>query len=152
MDTGGATGANGSTTAKTSTGGPTSTTTSTTGSTGAGGAGDCAFVLAGSTKTQTANGNGELACDAAHYAGTVAYTCENGTFTAADACACAVGYSGATCQTPGASNSEAKSFIVAAGIADATQSAAIDTLVTGLKTDDLWTKRKAVYPFVGGMK
>ena len=156
VETGGSTGANGSTTATTSTGGPTSATTSTTSTTsttgagGAGGAGDCAFVLAGSTKTQIANGNGELACDAAHYAGTVTYTCENGTFTAAGACACAVGYSGATCQTPGAGNSEANSFIVAAGIADATQSAAIDTLVTGLKTDDLWTKLKAAYPFVGG--
>jgi hypothetical protein len=45
---------------------------------------------------------------------------------------------------------DAQAFITAAAITDATQQGAIDTLVTGLKTDGLWTKMKAIYPFVGG--
>lgn len=45
---------------------------------------------------------------------------------------------------------DAQAFITAAAITDATQQSAIDTLVTGLKTDGLWTKMKAIYPFVGG--
>lgn len=45
---------------------------------------------------------------------------------------------------------DASAFITAAAITDATQQTAIDTLVTGLKTDGLWTKMKAIYPFVGG--
>ena len=47
-------------------------------------------------------------------------------------------------------DSDAQAFITAAGITDATQQSAIDTLVKGLKTDGIWTKMKAIYPFVGG--
>ena len=42
----------------------------------------------------------------------------------------------------------ASAFITATGITGATQQAAIDNLVKGLKTDGLWSKMKAVYPFV----
>ena len=45
---------------------------------------------------------------------------------------------------------DAQAFITAAAITDTTQQSAINTLVTGLKTDGLWTKMKAIYPFVGG--
>jgi hypothetical protein len=45
-------------------------------------------------------------------------------------------------------DSDAQAFITAAAITDATQKSAIDTLVKGLKTDGIWTKMKAVYPFV----
>jgi hypothetical protein len=44
----------------------------------------------------------------------------------------------------------AQLFITAAGITDATQKAAINTLVVGLKADGLWTKMQVIYPFVGG--
>ena len=47
-------------------------------------------------------------------------------------------------------DADASAFITAAAITDATQQSAIDTLVTGLKTDGIWTKMKAIYPFVGG--
>ena len=47
-------------------------------------------------------------------------------------------------------DSNAQAFITAAGITDATQQSAINALVTGLKTDGIWTKMKAIYPFVGG--
>ena len=47
-------------------------------------------------------------------------------------------------------DSDAQAFITAAGITDATQKAAINTLVLSLKADSLWTKIKALYPFVGG--
>lgn len=47
-------------------------------------------------------------------------------------------------------DSDAQAFITAAAITDATQQTAINTLVVGLKTDSLWTKMLAVYPFVGG--
>jgi hypothetical protein len=43
---------------------------------------------------------------------------------------------------------DAQAFITAAAITDATQQAAIDNLVKGLKTDGIWSKMKAVYPFV----
>jgi hypothetical protein len=42
----------------------------------------------------------------------------------------------------------ASAFIAATGITGATQQAAIDNLVKGLKTDGIWSKMKAVYPFV----
>jgi hypothetical protein len=42
----------------------------------------------------------------------------------------------------------ASAFIQATGITGATQQAAIDNLVKGLKADGLWSKMKAVYPFV----
>lgn len=45
---------------------------------------------------------------------------------------------------------DAQAFITAAAITDATQQQAINTLVVGLKAQSLWTKMKAVYPFVGG--
>lgn len=44
----------------------------------------------------------------------------------------------------------AQAFIIAAGITDSTQKTAINTLVVSLKSNNLWSKMKAVYPFVGG--
>jgi hypothetical protein len=41
-------------------------------------------------------------------------------------------------------------FITAAGITDLTQIGAINGLVLDLKAYGLWTKMKAIYPFVGG--
>jgi len=49
----------------------------------------------------------------------------------------------------GGTDSDAQAFIDAAGITDSTQQSAINTLVTDLKTANIWTKMKAVYPFVG---
>lgn len=45
---------------------------------------------------------------------------------------------------------DAQAFFTAAGITDNTQKSAIQTLVTDLKTYGIWTKMKALYPFVGG--
>ena len=45
---------------------------------------------------------------------------------------------------------DAQAFITAASITDPTQQSAIDTLVTDLKGYGIWTKMKAIYPFVGG--
>jgi hypothetical protein len=45
---------------------------------------------------------------------------------------------------------DAQAFITAAGITDSTQQSAINQLVLGLKTDSIWTKMNALYPFVGG--
>lgn len=45
---------------------------------------------------------------------------------------------------------DAQAFITAAAITDPTQQSAINTLVTDLKGYGVWTKMKAVYPFVGG--
>lgn len=51
----------------------------------------------------------------------------------------------------GVSNdADAQAFIDAAGITDATQQSAINTLVTDLKGYGIWSKMKAIYPFVGG--
>ena len=47
-------------------------------------------------------------------------------------------------------DADAQAFITAAAITDATQQSAIDTLVKGMKADGVWTKMKAIYPFVGG--
>ena len=47
-------------------------------------------------------------------------------------------------------DSDAKSFLTASGITDTTITNAIDTLVTGLKSNGLWNKFYAIYPFVGG--
>lgn len=47
-------------------------------------------------------------------------------------------------------DADAQAFIDAAGITDATQQSAINTLVTDLKGYSIWTKMKAIYPFVGG--
>jgi len=45
---------------------------------------------------------------------------------------------------------DAQAFITAAGITDATQQQAINTLVVDYKTAGIWNKRKAIYPMVGG--
>ena len=45
---------------------------------------------------------------------------------------------------------DALAFIVAAGITNQTQINAINKLVLDLKAFGLWTKMKAIYPFVGG--
>lgn len=47
-------------------------------------------------------------------------------------------------------DSDAQAFITAASITDTTQKSAIDTLVKSLKSANIWTKMKAIYPFVGG--
>jgi len=47
-------------------------------------------------------------------------------------------------------DADALLFITNAVITDTTQQNAINTLVTDLKTYGLWTKMKAIYPFVGG--
>lgn len=47
-------------------------------------------------------------------------------------------------------DSDAQAFITAAAITDNTQKTAINTLVTDLKGYGIWTKMKAIYPFVGG--
>jgi len=47
-------------------------------------------------------------------------------------------------------DADAQAFITAAGITDATQQSAINTLVVDLKGYSIWTKIKALYPFVGG--
>lgn len=49
-----------------------------------------------------------------------------------------------------AGDADANAFITAAGITDSTQKSAIQTLVTDLKGYGIWTKMKALYPFVGG--
>jgi hypothetical protein len=48
------------------------------------------------------------------------------------------------------SDPDAQAFINAAAIDDQVQATAINNLVTGLKADSIWTKMKALYPFVGG--
>ncbi len=45
---------------------------------------------------------------------------------------------------------DAQAFITAAAITDLTQQSAINQLVLDLKGYGVWTKMKAVYPFVGG--
>lgn len=45
---------------------------------------------------------------------------------------------------------DAQAFLTAAGITDATISLAVDTLVKDFKAYGIWTKMKAIYPFVGG--
>jgi hypothetical protein len=52
--------------------------------------------------------------------------------------------------TPYVSDSDAQSFLNVVGITDLTQATAINTLVTDLKAANIWTKMKALYPFVGG--
>ena len=52
--------------------------------------------------------------------------------------------------TPYVSDADAISFLMVAGITDSTQAAAINTLVIRMKADGVWTKMKAIYPFVGG--
>lgn len=45
---------------------------------------------------------------------------------------------------------DSEAFFTAAGITDATQKLAVDTLVRDLKRYGLWSKMTAIYPFVGG--
>ena len=45
---------------------------------------------------------------------------------------------------------DAQAFITAASITNPTQQSAINTLVTDLKGYGVWSKMKALYPFVGG--
>jgi hypothetical protein len=47
-------------------------------------------------------------------------------------------------------DADAQAFITAAAITNATQQTAINTLVISLKSYGIWTKMKALYPFVGG--
>lgn len=47
-------------------------------------------------------------------------------------------------------DADALAFITAASITDNTQKTAVNTLVTDLKAYNIWTKMKALYPFVGG--
>jgi hypothetical protein len=51
---------------------------------------------------------------------------------------------------PQVADADAQAFIYAAQIQDSTQASAINTLVTSLKSYGVWTKMKAIYPFVGG--
>ena len=47
-------------------------------------------------------------------------------------------------------DADALAFMTAAAITDNTQKTAVNTLVTDLKGYNIWTKMKALYPFVGG--
>lgn len=47
-------------------------------------------------------------------------------------------------------DSDAVAFLTATQITDNTIKQAINTFVTSLKTNNIWTKFKAIYPFVGG--
>lgn len=47
-------------------------------------------------------------------------------------------------------DADAQAFITAASITDTTQQSAINTLVNDLKSANIWSKMKAIYPFVGG--
>jgi hypothetical protein len=48
------------------------------------------------------------------------------------------------------SDADAQAFVTAADIQDQVEANAVNNLVIGMKADGLWTKMKAVYPFVGG--
>jgi len=48
------------------------------------------------------------------------------------------------------SDADAQAFVTNAGIVDQVEANAINNLVIGMKADGLWSKMKAVYPFVGG--
>jgi hypothetical protein len=47
-------------------------------------------------------------------------------------------------------DTDAQAFITAAGITDGTQQSAVNQLVLDLKSANIWTKMKAIYPIVGG--
>jgi hypothetical protein len=47
-------------------------------------------------------------------------------------------------------DADALAFITAVSITDNTQKTAVNTLVTDLKNANIWTKMKAIYPFLGG--
>ena len=55
-----------------------------------------------------------------------------------------------TIYPPTVSDTNAQAFLNAASITNLTQANAINTLVTELKSAGIWTKMKAIYPFVGG--
>lgn len=61
-----------------------------------------------------------------------------------------VGWWSGSVNVASSQDADALAFITAANITDSTQQSAINTLVTQLKTYGIWTKLKAVYPFVGG--
>ncbi len=61
-----------------------------------------------------------------------------------------IGGGGGNLGSGGGIDSDAQAFITAASITDATQQSAINTLVTDLKGYEIWSKIKAIYPFVGG--
>jgi len=48
------------------------------------------------------------------------------------------------------SDADAQAFVTNAGIVDQVEANAINNLVIGLKGYSIWTKMKALYPFVGG--
>ena len=47
-------------------------------------------------------------------------------------------------------DTDAQAFITAASISNSTQQSAVNKLVNTLKDSGIWTKLKAIYPFVGG--
>jgi len=47
-------------------------------------------------------------------------------------------------------DADAQAFITAAGITNGTQQSAVNQLVLDLKSANIWTKMKAIYPIVGG--
>ena len=47
-------------------------------------------------------------------------------------------------------DADAQTFFTAASITDTTQKSAVNQLVLDLKSANIWTKFKAIYPFVGG--
>lgn len=51
---------------------------------------------------------------------------------------------------PVVSDSDAQAFLCAANITNSTQANAVNQLVIDMKAANIWTKMKAVYPFVGG--
>jgi len=48
-------------------------------------------------------------------------------------------------------DADAAAFFAAASITDTTQKSAVNTLVLSLKSANIWTKMKALYPVVGGV-
>jgi hypothetical protein len=48
------------------------------------------------------------------------------------------------------SDADAQAFVTNAGIVDQVEANAINNLVIGMKADGIWSKMKAIYPFVGG--
>jgi len=48
-------------------------------------------------------------------------------------------------------DADATAFFTAASITDTTQKSAVNTLVLSLKSANIWTKMKALYPVVGGV-
>jgi len=62
-----------------------------------------------------------------------------------------IGAIGATTLKSGGSfDADATTFITNANITDATQKSAVNKLVLDLKSAGIWSKMKALYPFVGG--